>query len=74
MDFAQFIHDQGISPVALAPTFSTVIRPGVGRLLSAAVEHITTFAPDVVVYHPKVLSVPIATDGFASRRSLWRFF
>ncbi|MET3164873.1 UNVERIFIED_ORG: hypothetical protein ABIB19_003304 [Arthrobacter sp. UYEF10] len=58
MDFAQFIHDQGIYPGALA-TFRTVIRPGVGRLLSAAVEHIITFAPDVVVYHPKVLSAPI---------------
>ncbi len=62
MDFAQFIKDQGVSPGVLAPTFRTVIRPGVGRLLSAAVEHIITFAPDVVAYHPKVLSAPIAAD------------
>ncbi|MET3144132.1 UNVERIFIED_ORG: hypothetical protein ABIB13_003870 [Arthrobacter sp. UYEF2] len=50
-------------PGALAPTFGTVIRPGVGWLLSAAVEHIITFAPDVVVHHPKVLIVPSPPTG-----------
>jgi sterol 3beta-glucosyltransferase len=60
MDFAQLVSDQGVSPRAAARTFKTVIRPAVGRLLSAAVEHIVAFAPDVVVYHPKVLSAPAA--------------
>ena len=39
-----------------------MIRPAVGRLLSSAVEHIVIFAPDMVVYHPKVLSAPLAAD------------
>lgn len=62
MDFAQLISDQGVFPWAMATTFKTVIRPAVGRLLSTAVGHIITFAPDVMVYHPKILSAPIAAD------------
>ena len=62
IDFAQLINDQGVSPLTVATTFRTVIRPGIGRLLSTAVEHIISFAPDVVVYHPKVLSAPIAAN------------
>ena len=62
MDFAQLINDQGVSPGVAARSFRTVIRPGVARLLSAAVEHIIAFGPDVVVYHPKVLSAPIAAE------------
>jgi sterol 3beta-glucosyltransferase len=62
MDFAQLISDQGVLPVAAAKAFRTVIRPAVGRLLSAAVDHIVAFGPDVVVYHPKVLSAPVAAQ------------
>ncbi|MGF9646964.1 glycosyltransferase [Pseudarthrobacter oxydans] len=62
MDFAQLINNQGVSPWVAAKSYRTVIRPGIGQLLSAAVEHIAAFAPDVVVYHPKVLSAPIAAE------------
>ncbi|OAE00971.1 glycosyl transferase [Arthrobacter sp. OY3WO11] len=62
MDFARLVSDQGVSPRAAARTFRTTIRPAVGQLLSAAVEHIVAFAPDVVVYHPKVLSAPAAAQ------------
>jgi sterol 3beta-glucosyltransferase len=51
-----------------------VIRPGIGRLLSAAVDHIITFAPDVVVYHPKILSALIAAHRLGIPRSLSRRF
>lgn len=60
IDFAQLVGDRGVSPRAAARAFRTVIRPAMARLLSAAVEHITAFAPDVVAYHPKVLSAPAA--------------
>ncbi|MFM9275527.1 glycosyltransferase [Pseudarthrobacter sp. NKDBFgelt] len=60
MDFARLVSDQGVSPRAAARTFRTVIRPAVSQLLSAAVEHIAAYAPDVVVYHPKILSAPAA--------------
>jgi sterol 3beta-glucosyltransferase len=63
MDFAQLIGDQGVSPRAAAKSFRTVIRPATGRMLLAAVEHIVAFAPDVVVYHPKVFSAPIAAES-----------
>ena len=62
MDFAQLVSDQGVSPRTAARTFRTVIRPAVGQLLAAAVEHIVAFTPDVVVYHPKVLSAPAAAQ------------
>ena len=60
MDFAQLVSDQGVSPWRAGAAFRSVIRPAVGRLLSAAVEHILSFGPDIVVYHPKVLSAPMA--------------
>lgn len=63
MDFAQLIGDQGVSPRAAARTFRAVIRPAMSRMLLAAVEHIVAFSPDVVVYHPKVLSAPIAAES-----------
>lgn len=62
IDFAQFISDHGVSPGLAAKEFRAVVRPSFGRLLSTAVELITDFAPDVVVYHPKVLSAPIAAE------------
>jgi sterol 3beta-glucosyltransferase len=62
MDFAQLISDQGVTPWAAGATFRKLIRPAMGRLLSAAVEHIIAFSPDVVVYHPKVLSAPTAAE------------
>ena len=63
MDFAQLISDQGVYPWAMARNFGTVLRPAVGRLLLAAVEHIITFAPDAVVYHRRfVQSAVIAAD------------
>ncbi|WP_323960963.1 glycosyltransferase [Arthrobacter sp. JZ12] len=62
MDLAQFISEHGVSPGMAAKEFRTAIRPAMSQLLSAAVEHIVEFAPDVVVYHPKVLSAPIAAQ------------
>ncbi|GAA2177736.1 glycosyltransferase [Arthrobacter parietis] len=62
MDFAQLISDQGVSPGMAAKKFRTVIRPSFARLLQTAVDQIRTFAPNVVVYHPKVLSAPIAAE------------
>src|SRR3712207_5492991 len=54
MDFATLIADHGVSPRAAA-AFLKMIRPAMGRMLAAAVEHTVAYAPDVVVYHPKVL-------------------
>lgn len=62
MDFAQLIQDQGVSPGMAAREFRAVIRPAMTKLLSVAVEHIVEFAPDVVVYHPKILSAPLAAQ------------
>ncbi|WP_307429893.1 glycosyltransferase [Pseudarthrobacter defluvii] len=60
IDFAQLVSEQGVSPRAAASAFRSVIRPAMATLFSAAVEHITAFAPDIVVYHPKVLTAPAA--------------
>lgn len=62
VDFAALIADHGVSPWAAA-AFRRVIRPAMGRMLSTAVSQIVAYAPDVVVYHPKVLTAPIAADA-----------
>jgi sterol 3beta-glucosyltransferase len=62
VDFAALIASQGVSPWA-ATAFRRMIRPAMGRMLAAAVDHIVAYAPDVVVYHPKVLTAPIAADA-----------
>jgi sterol 3beta-glucosyltransferase len=63
VDFAALIADQGVAPWAAATAFRRVIRPAMGRMLATAVEQIVAYAPDVVVYHPKVLTAPIAADA-----------
>ena len=63
VDFAALIAGRGVSPWATATAFRRVIRPAVGRMLATAVEHIVAYAPDVVVYHPTVLTAPMAADA-----------
>ena len=61
IDFAQLITGQGVSPLAAARALKTTIRPAMQQLLTAAVRAVLAVRPDVVVYHPKVL-----TAGYAA--------
>jgi sterol 3beta-glucosyltransferase len=63
IDFAQLVQGQGVSPLAAARSFTVRIRPGMRRLLVAAVRESLAFEPDVIVYHPKVLSAPFVADA-----------
>ena len=62
-DFAQLVQGQGVSPLAAARSFTDRIRPAMRRLLAAAVREALAFEPDVIVYHPKVLSAPFVADA-----------
>lgn len=63
VDFAQLVQGQGVSPLAAARSFTDRIRPGLRRLLVAAARESLAFEPDVIVYHPKVLSAPFVADA-----------
>ncbi|MBF0672578.1 MAG: glycosyltransferase family 1 protein [Salinibacterium sp.] len=60
VDFSQLMAEQGVSAIAAARAFRSVIRPAMGRMLSAAVRAIRDVRPDVVVYHPKLLTAAAA--------------
>src|SRR5690554_515973 len=60
VDFSQLMAEQGVSAIAAARAFRSAIRPAMGRMLGAAVRAISDVRPDVVVYHPKLLTAAAA--------------
>ena len=60
VDFAAVVQDQSVSPLAAARTFQKIIRPMMGTLLVNAVQRCLEFEPEVLVYHPKIMSGPLA--------------
>lgn len=54
------IQDSGVSPLKAWRDFGSVVKPMMTMTLEAAADAIIEFKPDVVIYHPKVLSAPIA--------------
>ncbi|MCW4385511.1 glycosyltransferase [Salinibacterium sp. SYSU T00001] len=63
VDFSQLVADQGVSAVAAARAFGSVIRPAMGRMLGAAVRAVLDVRPDAVVYHPKLLTAAAAASA-----------
>ncbi|RLP69084.1 glycosyltransferase [Mycetocola manganoxydans] len=62
IDFAT-LAPQGLSALSAARAFTESIRPAMKRFLATAVREALTFAPDLIVYHPKVLSAPLVADA-----------
>lgn len=62
VDYSALIADQGVSPLAAMRSFSTVVRPIMRAVIVNAVMAALEFRPDVIVYHPKVLSAPLVAD------------
>lgn len=50
------IADQGVSPVKALLSYRSVMKPLMDGILDASTERILQIKPDVVVYHPKVLT------------------
>jgi sterol 3beta-glucosyltransferase len=60
INFAGLISTQGVSPLATIRTFRSSIRPATREMLITAARESVAFRPHVIVYHPKVLSAPLA--------------
>ncbi|MDJ0325394.1 glycosyltransferase [Cryobacterium sp. PH31-AA6] len=63
IDFAQLVSARGVSPLAAARSFTELIRPAMRRLMVAATRESLAFGPDVILYHPKVLSAPLVAQA-----------
>ncbi len=63
IDFAALIPSNDPSPLRAARALRTTIRPAMKRFLAAAVRVALAFHPDLIVYHPKVLSAPLVADA-----------
>lgn len=59
VDYSALIEDQGVSVVAALRSFRTVVKPIMRAVLLGSVTVALDFEPDVLLYHPKVLSAPI---------------
>lgn len=64
-DFSRVVESQGVSPLAAARSFRSVVRPLMRSLVIEAAQAALDYQPDVVVHHPKVLSAPLAADALA---------
>lgn len=62
VDYSALIESQGVSPLAAMRSFSTVVRPVMRAVIVNAVTAALAFRPDVIVYHPKILSAPMIAD------------
>lgn len=63
VDFSAMIESQGVSPLAAMRTLREVVRPVMRGVIVGAAEAAREFRPDVIVWHPKVLSVPLIADA-----------
>ncbi|MDZ8172497.1 glycosyltransferase [Microbacterium xanthum] len=62
-DFTRVIEQQGVSPIRAMRSLRSVIRPIMRAVLVGTARAIADTSPDVVVYHPKALSAPMAADA-----------
>ncbi|MGZ0712781.1 glycosyltransferase (plasmid) [Coraliomargarita sp. W4R53] len=62
VDYAKLIADQGASPLAAVRSYRTTVKPIMRAVIINAVRETLKFAPDVVLYHPKIASAPLVAD------------
>ena len=70
VDFRRVLAAPGRTPWAVGRHLGREVRPGMRRMLAAAVRQTVAFAPDVVVHHPLVLSAPMVADALGVPRVL----
>ncbi|WP_448003399.1 glycosyltransferase [Agromyces bauzanensis] len=63
VDFSAMIESQGVSPLAAMRNLRDVVRPVMRGVIVGAAHAALEFRPDVIVWHPKVLSVPLIADA-----------
>jgi sterol 3beta-glucosyltransferase len=73
LDFRRVLSPAGRSPWAFGRHLRREVRPSMRRMLAAAVRETVSFAPDLVVHHPLILSAPLAADSLGVPRVLVEF-
>ncbi len=63
VDFSALIESQGVSPLAAMRNLRDAVRPVMRGVIVGAAHAALEFRPDVIVWHPKVLSVPLIADA-----------
>lgn len=58
--FETVITDQGVSVMKALGSYRSVMRPLLRAAWEDVTEHIRSIEPDVVVYHPKLVTAPVA--------------
>lgn len=63
VDYSALIESQGVSPWAAMRNLRDVVRPIMRGVIVGAARETREYRPDVLVYHPKVLSAPLAAEA-----------
>ena len=63
VDFSAVIQSQGVSVSAALRNYRAVVQPAMRRVIVGAAQRAREFGPDVIVWHPKVLSAPLVADA-----------
>lgn len=62
-DFTRLIRSQGVSPARALRSFRSVVQPLMRRVIVEGARAALEYRPDLIVYHPKVLSAPLVADA-----------
>ena len=62
VDFSAMIESQGVSPLSAMRSLREVVRPVMRGVIVGAAHAAREFGPDVILWHPKVLSAPLIAD------------
>lgn len=63
VDYSAMIQSQGVSIAAALRNYRTVVRPLMRAVIVESARAAYDYRPDVIVWHPKVLSVPMVADA-----------
>ncbi len=63
VDYSRMIQDQGVSALAAMRSYRSVVKPTMHAVIVGAAHAAQDFRPDVIVYHPKILSAPRIADA-----------
>lgn len=70
VDYSALIEAQGVSIAAAIRNYRTVVRPLMRSVIVEGARAAFEYRPDVIVWHPKVLSAPIVADALGIPHAL----
>ena len=63
VDYTRMIEGQGVSITAALRNYRSVVRPVMRGVIVGGARAALEYEPDLIVYHPKVLSAPLVADA-----------